>query len=350
MRTITVNASKEYSVKIGNGLLSIMGEQIAAVVPGRTAAVISDSNVWPIYGEKAMKSLENTGFSVCSFVFKAGESSKNGETYLRLLNFLAENHLTRSDCLIALGGGVVGDLTGFAASTYLRGISYIQVPMTLLAMVDSAVGGKTSIDLPAGKNLAGAFYQPSLVLCDTDVLDTLPDAVFIDGCAEVIKYGILYDRELFAHLETHGPGFCREMVISQCIEWKKNAVMQDEFDIGIRRMLNLGHTIGHSIEKATNYTISHGAAVAIGISMISRSAASTGICQADICQQIDALLKQFGLPVSTNISLDILVQYALADKKRSGDTITLVVPATIGCCKLLNLPISGLKNFVKAGM
>lgn len=350
MRTITVSASREYSIKIGNGLLSTLGAQVAAVVPGRTAAIISDSNVWPVYGEKAVNSLENTGFSVCNFVFAAGESNKNAETYLRLLNFLAENHLTRSDCLIALGGGVVGDMTGFAASTYLRGISYIQVPTTLLAMVDSSVGGKTSIDLPAGKNMAGTFYQPSLVLCDTGTLDTLPDAVFADGCAEVIKYGILYDDELFAHLETHGTGFCREGVIARCIEWKRNAVMQDEFDTGIRRMLNLGHTFGHSIEKASNYTISHGAAVAIGTSMISRSAASRGICNADICQRIDALLKQFGLPVSTNLSLEILVQHALSDKKRSGDTITLVVPATIGCCMLLNLPISDLKNFVKAGM
>ena len=350
MTTITVSASREYAVKIGEKLLHALGAEAAAVVPGRTAAIISDSNVWPIYGEMAVKSLAEAGYRVETFVFPAGEASKNGETYLQILNFLAEKQITRSDCLIALGGGVVGDLAGFAASSYLRGIAYIQVPTTLLAMVDSSVGGKTTLNLSAGKNLAGAFYQPSLVLCDTDTLTTLPENVFTEGCAEVIKYSILFDKALFSYLEKTGPAFCRERVISQCIEWKRNTVMQDEFDTGYRRMLNLGHTIGHSIERASDYAISHGAAVAIGMSIVSRSAVSLGICNQADCVRIIALLKQFGLPTATDFSVDALAEHAMTDKKRTGNTIALVLPATIGCCTLQELSVNDLKNFVKAGM
>ena len=283
-------------------------------------------------------------------MIEAGESSKNGENYLKLLEFLAECGISRADCLVALGGGVVGDLTGFAAATYLRGIAYIQVPTTLLAMVDSSVGGKTAINLAAGKNLAGAFYQPKLVLCDISTLDTLPLAVFTEGCAEVIKYAILYDTDLFAHLEEKGTDFHREQVISRCIAWKKQAVTEDEFDTGNRRMLNLGHTIGHSIEKYSDYTISHGAAVATGMGIIARSAAANSLCPREDCQRIITLLEQFGLPTATQLPLKSLVQQASSDKKRSGDRITLVIPATIGCGKLLEMPLSQLENFVKEGM
>ena len=187
MNTITVKASKEYQVIINNGLLDSIGSRIATLQSPSKAAIISDSNVWPLYGTVVEDSLQGAGFELFHYVFPAGESSKTAETYLGILNFLAENHLTRGDVVIALGGGVVGDITGFASATYLRGISYIQVPTSLLAMVDSSVGGKTAIDLPAGKNLAGAFYQPSLVLCDTGVLNSLSENIFRDGCAEVIK-------------------------------------------------------------------------------------------------------------------------------------------------------------------
>lgn len=350
MVEITVSASKTYSVKVGKKLLGQLGTEVADLVSGRAAVIVSDSNVWPIYGAEATRSMEKAGFQVISFVIAAGEASKNVEIYLKLLDFLAQHHISRSDCLVALGGGVVGDLAGFAAATYLRGVPYIQVPTSLLAMVDSSVGGKTAIDLPAGKNLAGAFYQPSLVLCDIDALSTLPEDRFAEGCAEIIKYGILYDAPLFIHLEESGKAFDREAVISRCIEWKKQAVMADEFDTGCRRMLNLGHTVGHSIEKASNYSVSHGAAVAIGISIMARSAAFNGLCSRAECERIIALLEKFSLPTNTDLSLDILVQHALSDKKRSGDTITLVLPATIGCCKLAEIPVSDLKNYVKEGM
>ncbi len=350
MKTITVSVSKEYSVKIGTQLLPMLGSEVASIVLGRRAAIVSDSNVWPIYGEIAAKSLKNADFSVCHFVIPAGENSKNADNYLQLLNFFAENQITRNDCVIALGGGVVGDLAGFATATYLRGISYIQVPTSLLAMVDSSVGGKTAIDLPAGKNLVGAFYQASLVLCDTALLDTLPQDVFIDGCAEVIKYGILYDERLFSQLEQQGPQFDREDVIAKCIQWKKDVVTQDEYDSGVRQMLNLGHTIGHAIEKVSHYAISHGRAVAMGISMISRSAMALDLCNEEDCKRIIRLLDQFALPTETGFSPIALAEAALADKKRSGDTISLILPATIGCCKQYHCPISDLESLIKAGM
>jgi 3-dehydroquinate synthase len=350
MVEITVSASKTYSVQVGPNLLCQLGTKTAALVSGRASVIVSDSNVWPIYGEKAVISMEKAGFQVSSFVISAGEASKNGENYLRLLTFLAEHQIARSDCLIALGGGVVGDLTGFVAATYLRGIPYVQVPTSLLAMVDSSVGGKTAIDLPAGKNLVGAFYQPSLVLCDTETLKTLPENRFIEGCAEIVKYGILYDPALFAHLEEKGMDFDRTNIIGKCIEWKKQAVVQDEFDTGCRRMLNLGHTLGHSIEKASDYRISHGAAVAIGMSIMAKYAVAQGLCSSEDCDRMIDLLKKFDLPTHTDLSSDVLVQHALSDKKRSGDKISLVLPATIGCCKLIEMPVTELENCVKEGV
>lgn len=350
MKTIQINASRRYEVRIGASLLRTLGAEAADLrTPGK-AAIVSDSNVWPLYGDTAAASLESAGFSVVHFVFPAGEASKNGQTYLALLNFLAENRLTRSDCLIALGGGVVGDLAGFAAATYLRGIACIQVPTTLLAAVDSSVGGKTAIDLPAGKNLAGAFYQPSLVLCDTDTLNTLPEDIFRDGCAEVIKYGILYDPQLFAHLEEKGLQFDREAVIARCVELKRDVVMEDEFDTGARMRLNLGHTVGHGIEAGSHFTISHGKAVATGTAIVSRAAAKLGICSSETCEQILAVLHRFALPVTTTFSADTLCNSALSDKKRSGGTVNLIVPERIGYCAIRPTGVEDLKSFIEAGL
>ena len=350
MKTVHVQASTEYDVLVGAGLLQTLGERASALCKTRKTAIISDSNVWPLYGQAAEESLIHAGFQAVSFVIPAGESSKNGEVYLELLNFLAENQLTRTDLLIALGGGVVGDLTGFAAATYLRGVPYIQVPTTLLAAVDSSVGGKTAIDLPAGKNLAGAFYQPSLVLCDVDTLNSLPDNVFRDGCAEVIKYGVLYDPELFTHLKEYGLDFHREDVIAQCVTLKQNVVAEDEFDTGARMKLNLGHTIGHGIEAQSEFRISHGEAVAIGMSIVSRSAVKLGICSQDTCDTILSVLNSFGLPTSTEFTADSLFLSALSDKKRSGSTVSLIIPQAIGDCIICATPVNELKSFIKAGL
>ena len=344
MKTIHVAASANYDVKIGTGLLETLGTECAKVCKAGKAAIVSDTNVWPLYGAQAETSLKNAGMEVAHFVFPAGEESKNGSVYLELLNFLAQNEMTRSDCLIALGGGVVGDMTGFAAATYLRGVAYVQVPTTLLAAVDSSVGGKTAIDLPAGKNLCGAFYQPKLVLCDIDTLNTLPEDVFREGCAEVIKYGVLYDPQLFAYLAETGMGFDREAVIARCVELKRDVVAEDEFDTGARMKLNLGHTVGHGIEAASHFSVSHGKAVAIGMAIVARA---SKCLDAD---RIIACLERFDLPATTDISVDEISRHALSDKKRSGGTVKLILPEAIGDCAIVPTPVEELKSFIQEGL
>lgn len=345
MKTIHVEASKCYDILINAGLLKNAGVHLLSVLKKPCKiAIISDSNVFPLYGKSLEDNLSCAGFTVIHYVFPAGESSKNGNTYLGILNFLAENQLTRSDALLALGGGVTGDMCGFVAATYLRGISYVQVPTTLLAMVDSSVGGKTAIDLPVGKNLVGAFYQPSLVLCDLNTLNTLPQSVFSDGCAEVIKYGVLYDVDLFAHLSQRGPDFDREMVIGRCVELKRDVVMEDEFDTGARQKLNLGHTIGHSIEALSNFTITHGQAVAIGMAIISKAG-----CR-NIYGELVAVLKKFNLPTSTDFTARELYNSALSDKKRSSGTVNLIIPKEIGNCAIVPTDVDKLESFIKEGL
>lgn len=342
MNTVEIHCSEHYQVIIGNGVIQNIDIILRQITKAEKVCIVSDSNVWPLYGGVVCGFLKN--FQVCSCVFPAGEESKRVENYLSLLNFLAGNHMTRSDCIIALGGGVVGDLAGFAAATYLRGIPYIQVPTTLLAMVDSSVGGKTGIDLESGKNLLGAFHQPAAVLCDTDMLRTLPLNIFRDGCAEVIKYGILYDAELFSHLESSGLEFDREFVITRCIEMKRNAVAADEFDQGQRKLLNLGHTVGHAIEKCSKYRISHGKAVAIGMATVCRAA------NFQDTRRIVDLLEKFDLPVKTNYTAAELSSVAHSDKKRNGSSIDLIVPCAIGHCQIVPTHIEELQAFIEKGL
>ena len=350
MNTVHVKASREYDVLIGPGLLATLGDHAKAMKKVKKVCIVSETNVWPLYGETAKMSLTDVGLEVVEFIFPAGEESKNGQTYLELVNFLAENQLTRSDLLVALGGGVIGDLTGFAAATFLRGIAFIQIPTTLLAAVDSSVGGKTAIDLPAGKNLCGAFYQPSLVLCDIDTLNTLPESVFKDGCAEVIKYGILYDLDLFAHLTEHGLNFDRQAVITRCVELKRDVVAEDEFDTGARMKLNLGHTIGHGIEAQSHFEISHGTAVAMGTAIVTRAAKKLGICSADTEKEVLEILTKFGLPISCNCATETLYRYSLSDKKRSGGSVSLIIPERIGYCRIAPTPVEEIQSFIEAGL
>ena len=344
MKCIAVNASKNYEVCIGSGLLAQIGETVSRTTQASKVCIVSDSHVWPFYGQAVTEQLLASGLEVRHFVMPAGEEYKNTTTYLQLLAQLAESGITRSDCIIALGGGVVGDLAGFAAATYLRGIPYIQVPTSLLAMVDSSVGGKTAIDLPAGKNLCGAFYQPSAVLCDTDVLATLPEDVFRDGCAEIIKYAVLFDPELFAILERDGLDFDRETVIARCIRHKRDVVAGDEFDRGQRMLLNLGHTIGHAIEACSDYAVSHGKAVAIGMAMVCRAAKCANT------DRIIALLEKFELPTTTDLPAKVLWEVSLSDKKRSGDLVNLVIPKGIGNCRIVPTDVTKIKTFIEEGM
>lgn len=342
MNTVTVQASKTYEVKIGSDILDTIGQELSQIAKGKVM-VITDETVAPLYLGRVYRSLTQASFTVYTSSVPAGEGSKDLKYYVNLLELVAEKQLTRSDTLIALGGGVVGDLTGFVAASYLRGIRFVQIPTTLLAMVDSSVGGKTAVNLRAGKNLAGAFHQPSLVLCDPKLLDTLEEDVFRAGCAEVLKTAILFDRELFAHLREKTLNFDREWVITRCIQWKRDIVCADEFDRGQRQLLNLGHTVGHAIEALTEYDTPHGYAVAAGCCIIARAFSQDPV-------EIVDCFRAFGLPTDSYFSAKVLAGAALSDKKRQGDTITIVVPTAIGDCKLCSIPITELETVIKVGL
>ena len=351
MKTIPVTASASYDVKIGKGILPTLGSELKTLCPrAQRVLLAADSAVFPLHGAAALASLRAAGYEAEAYVFPGGEASKSTETLIDLLNTATRFRLTRSDAMIALGGGVTGDLTGFAAAVYMRGIPYIQVPTTLLAAVDSSVGGKTAVDLPAGKNLMGAFWQPKLVLCDTELQSTLPDAVFTDGCAEVIKTAVLFDPQLFEMLTREGRAFDRETVIARCVEHKRNIVAEDEFDTGRRGLLNLGHTLGHAVEACSDFTLSHGQAVAIGTATVARAAAKAGLCPPDVPARIIALLEDFGLPTGTDIPIHRLMEPMLSDKKSSGSTVTVVVPQAIGQCALQPMDRDALKNFMESGL
>lgn len=346
MKIIEVSASSKYDVIIDAKLLDKCGEYCRPFCPNKRAAIITDTNVAPLYLEKVTNSLKENGITAIHYIIPAGEESKCGNTYLSILNYLAENRLTRTDTLIALGGGVVGDLVGFVAATYLRGISFIQIPTTLLAMVDSSVGGKTAINLPAGKNLAGAFYQPKLVLCDYSALDTLPDPIFEDGCAEIIKYAVLKSPSLFEHLTQCGKAFDREKVITECVTIKRDIVNADEFESGPRKFLNLGHTVGHAIEQCSHFKLSHGKSVAAGLAIIAECAAKTQICDRGVTESICALNTKFNLPNATPYPLRDLLDVLLSDKKRSGNRITFILPKKIGDCFLHTVDVSLVEAFL----
>lgn len=350
IRTIPVRVRPPYDVRIGSGLLGRCGDYLAALLGQRRIAVLADDTVASLYLDTVTAALEDAGFAVCSHIFPSGEGRKNLSTLTELLEFLASEHLTRTDCVAALGGGVTGDMAGFAAAVYLRGIRYVQLPTTLLAAVDASVGGKTAIDLRGGKNLAGAFYQPQAVLCDLDTLDTLPAETFADGCAEVIKYGMIGDPALLDKLERLDFRGDPEEVAARCIAQKRDLVEQDEFDTGARQLLNLGHTIGHGVEACSGYAISHGKAVAIGMTLVTRAAVSLGLCPAPVLPRLEALLHRYGLPTTTEYPARALYEKTLSDKKRAGDTITLVVPTGWGKSRLRQIPVGELLTWIERGL
>ena len=349
MQTITVNASKTYTVEVGSGLLPSIGARLSALLPPpRRVMLVSDDTVAALYAKTVIASLKGAGYTVSTFVFPHGEASKNTDTLVGLWNAMAKEELTRTDCAVALGGGVVGDMTGFAAATYLRGIACYQIPTTLLAMVDSSVGGKTAVDLPAGKNLCGAFSQPIGVLCDTKVLKTLPDNIYSDGCAEVIKYGYLGDPTLLSWLETPFQS-APERVIARCISDKRDLVEEDERDNGARQLLNLGHTGGHATEKLSDFAISHGSAVAIGMLLAAKAAVARGICPPAVAAHMEEMLHRYRLPTTCPYTAKALATAALSDKKRRGGKITLVLPTDLGKSRLFPLPTEELEGLFAAG-
>lgn len=348
METVKINVGKGYNVYIGAGLLDNAGALISQAVKVQKAAIITDSNVEPLYAKRLEQSLADAGIQSVIIAFPAGEENKRISTLSDILEALAENGFSRSDKIIALGGGVTGDMAGFAAGVYMRGIGYIQMPTTLLAAVDSSVGGKTAVDLKAGKNLAGAFVQPELVICDTDTLKTLPQKEISNGMAEIIKYGVLFSDELFATLED-GNAEDFTSIIKKCVELKGEIVEKDEKEQNERKLLNLGHTIGHAVEKCSGYGISHGYAVAIGMAMITRACEKMGVAENGIAQRVEKLLKAKGLPVQTDYADGELARAAMGDKKREGESITLVLPVKIGSCILQKVSLSKLEEYVREG-
>ena len=348
MATVKINVSKEYDIEIGRNLIDKAGEFVKRFPKIKKIAVITDDIVDALYADKVIKSLKKENFEVIKYVIPNGEQSKNSDNFVDILNFLAKNELTRTDCVFALGGGVVGDLAGFCAATYLRGIKFIQCPTTLLAMVDSSVGGKTAIDLKSGKNLAGAFYQPDFVICDCDTLESLKEETFTDGCAEIIKYGAISDEKLLLHLKEKGKNFDLENVIKRCVELKCETVTADEFDTGLRQLLNFGHTIAHSIEALSNYKTTHGKAVAIGMAIISEACFKNGLCEKSVSDEIIEVIEKFNLPTKTDYTVDDMLSIIKNDKKRKGDTITIVIPEKRGKCVLKTIPLNEMKALLNA--
>ncbi|MBR5090585.1 MAG: 3-dehydroquinate synthase [Ruminiclostridium sp.] len=348
MNKITVKASNSYDVLIGSGLLSRAEEYIAPVLKSSRAVIVSDDNVFPLYGETLKDRLTGAGFTVNEFVFPHGEQSKSHEVLLNLYGFLAANNITRSDAIIALGGGVTGDLAGFAAATYLRGIRYVQVPTSLLAQIDSSVGGKTAVDIPAGKNLVGAFKQPKLVLADTDTLNTLPDAFFSDGMGEAVKYGMIRSKELFDMIAAGNIREHLEEMIVKCVDIKRDVVENDEFDKGLRMTLNFGHTLGHAIEKTQNFCgLSHGNAVAVGMYLITTAAEKNGLIDGNISGELRRCLEVNGLPYSVDIPPEKLFLNAVNDKKRFSDDINIIICKTIGKADIVKMPVDDFGKLIK---
>lgn len=349
MRRIEVKASRDYAVEIGPGLLDRAGELLRPLSGAGTAVIVTGEHVAALYAPRLRASLERAGFRVLQWTHPSGEAYKTLETYGALLSFLAREGVGRNDLLLALGGGVTGDLTGFAAATYQRGVDYAQVPTSLLAMVDSSVGGKTAVDLPEGKNLAGSFYQPLAVLCDPELLETLPEEELRNGSAEVLKYAVLGDPALF-ELLTKDPSCVRtERAIARCIEMKRDLVGEDEFDRGSRQLLNLGHSFGHAIEACSEYRLRHGEAVAIGMAAVARAATQMGILPTADRDALLSALARLGLPDRTEISAECLLQQIRRDKKRRGETISLIVPERIGACRILQVPLAEIPTWLRLG-
>jgi 3-dehydroquinate synthase len=341
---ITVHASGTYDILLTKGSLNKIGQALKERFKPCTIAILSDDKVFPLYGKTVTDSLEAAGFRTVSHMIANGEQSKTLDNVTAFIDCMVKAQITRTDMVLALGGGVVGDMAGFAAAIYLRGIPYIQVPTTLLAAVDSSVGGKTAVDISAGKNLVGAFHQPALVYLDTETLKTLDPAVMRDGFAEVIKYGVILDRKLFDTVALPG-SFDLKEVIARCIEIKRDVVEADEFDRGMRGLLNFGHTFGHAIEKLSGFTITHGSAVARGMIIAAKVAKVYGFT--DFTETITDVVRNYGFETACPYSADELYSVILSDKKRSAGDITLVLPREIGKCTLEKMPATQVLELMK---
>lgn len=353
MEIVNIKTSTKYDVLIGSNLIkkdSDFCNRLAGLYEKNDnpkCLIITDDIVDKLHFNTLKDALDSLEINYQKIVLKNGEASKNFDEYKNIITNLASFDLKKNDLVIAFGGGVIGDISGFAASTWLRGIKYIQIPTTLLAMVDSSVGGKCAIDTEYGKNLVGSFWQPSAVFANINFLDTLPSEILSDGMSEVIKSAILKSPELFDHLEENGFDFDREFVISETVKIKNYYVSNDEKESNIRQMLNLGHTIAHAIEKLSNYKVSHGRAVAIGLGMISKISVNNDMLDRKNYDRIHNLIRKFDLPTECEYTVDEMASIISIDKKTHGKKINLIIPVNIGDCKIHTIELSQLNEFLK---
>ena len=339
MELIVDLKDRSYPIIIEKGLINRVSEEIRKVYKGKKIFIITDDNVNKYYGDKISNELKGSDFEVKLLSLKPGEETKNFNTLPIVYNELLDFNLTRSDLIIALGGGVIGDLAGFVASTYLRGVDFVQIPTSLLAQVDSSVGGKVAVDLDRGKNLVGSFYHPKCVLIDPDVLNTLEDRFFIDGMAEVIKYGCIKDKEFFDYLEKMENNQQlinnMEVVIHKCCDIKRQVVENDEKDKGERMLLNFGHTLGHAIEQHYNYTkYSHGEGVAIGMYVISKISEEKGLTKKGTSQRIKDILVKYNLPYELDVKIEETLEAINLDKKKLGNDLNVIILKEIGSSEI----------------
>ena len=362
MQTLTMHTSKTYDILIEEGLLASAAEHIAAVLPprggtcdakagassGRKCCLVCDKTVFGLYGRKnqpLQSGLLSAGYEIHACTFEPGEESKNITAASNICRFMAEQHFTRNDFVIALGGGVCGDLAGFAASIYMRGIPFVQIPTTLLAMADSSVGGKTGVNTEAGKNMIGTFWQPELVIVDPSTLETLSETQLLNGLAEIIKAGFIADGSIF---DSISDGLTSAIV--KAVNVKKEIVEEDERESGRRKLLNLGHTIGHAIEKCSGFEVPHGYAVMTGLYLTSLAADQMGWSEKPVSGLVKNVIDAFAYPVYTEYSAAALAEVAAGDKKRDAENIVIVYPDQPGHCKMKELPVSELETFIACGL
>ena len=354
-RVVRVSAaSGAYDVHVGAGILGRVGAVARAAAGGGRCCVITETNVGPLYAEGVEASLASAGYHVADrLVFPAGEEHKTLETLGTLLEGLAERELTRDDVVVALGGGVTGDMGGLAAALYLRGCPVVQVPTSLLAMVDSSVGGKTAVDLAAGKNLVGAFWQPAAVVADVRCLRTVPREQLSDSVGEVVKHAVLADPAMLEELtrEPVADGTLDDArlvgVVARNVEIKRDVVNADERESGLRQTLNLGHTIGHAIEAASDFSLGHGSCVAAGLCIVARACARAGWCSAETAARIEAAVRAQGLPTGTELGADELMGFVAHDKKRHDDAVNLVVPEALESAVVRRVPLADLRSLIE---
>ena len=342
MKTNVTTSTGEYPVITGHGILKDFADLTQICREGTKAAVVTDDNVAPLWLDRLLSVLPD---GTLRYVIPHGEKSKNWTLAGELLEKLAADGFCRDDTLVALGGGVVGDITGFVASVYMRGVPYVQVPTTLLAAIDSSVGGKTAVDLKAGKNLAGRIYPPKAVVCDLDTLATLPRSEWKCGLGEAVKYAVLAGGEIFDIMESGAGAENLERLIDLCVDYKRRIVEADENEGGLRRLLNLGHTVGHAIEAESALGFPHGVCVAMGIKVIARASVSAGYLPKDEYLRISALLQKYGFP-ECPYPLRSVIMHAAHDKKISGGKINAVVIRGIGRCETVPMTLDELKEFV----